>query len=67
MDADLRIMKLYKKRTISFYCENICVLHADCKGLEFELSSHKQHPLWQIMEDRHPSSITLLGICKDIH
>lgn len=66
MGADLRIMQLYQKENDFFHIvKTVCFLLADCKGLEFDLSSHKQHPLWRITEERHPSSITLLRLCKD--
>lgn len=54
MGADLRLCNYIKRELFLSYCENICFLHADGKGLEFELSSHKQHLYWWIMEDRHP-------------
>lgn len=45
------LCNLIKRDILLLYCENICFINADCKGLRFELGNHWQQPLLWFMED----------------
>lgn len=66
----LELCNLIKRDLLLLYCENICFIHADCKGLRFELSNHRQQPLLWFIEDsetKHRSPCHGKAMCKDTH
>lgn len=66
----LELCNLIKRDLFLLYCENICFISTDCKGLRFELSIYQQCPfLWFVenSDTKHLSPCHGKATCKDGH
>lgn len=66
----LELCNLIKRDLFLLYCEGICFVHADCKGLRFELRIYNLHHLPRFMEDSGTKQLSTchgIAMCKDTH